>query len=109
MSSDKESPNITASKGQKSDSDKQDSSNSDLEEMMTDANYLRQSSSLINDALQKGFDVLQLEDGDIVTTATKTVIYQYHWDKEASRLVKVVNREASTKSQVPKVRILEDS
>jgi hypothetical protein len=56
--------------------------------MMLDARYLRQSSSLIQDALQKGFDVLQLANGDIVTTGTKTVVYQYTWDQEKGKLVK---------------------
>ena len=56
--------------------------------MMLDARYLRQSSSLIQDALQKGFDVLQLSNGDIVTTGTKTVVYQYTWDLEKGKLVK---------------------
>lgn len=56
--------------------------------MMLDARYLRQSSSLIQDALQKGFDVLQLANGDIVTTGTKTVVYQYTWDLEKGKLVK---------------------
>lgn len=56
--------------------------------MMLDPRYLRQSSSLIQDALQKGFDVLQLANGDIVTTGTKTVIHQYTWDNEKGKLVK---------------------
>lgn len=56
--------------------------------LMTDARYLRQSSSLINDALQKGFDVLQLANGDIVTTGTKVVVYQYSWDETKGKLVR---------------------
>ncbi len=56
--------------------------------MMLDPRYLRQSSSLIQDALQKGFDVLQLANGDIVTTGTKTVVHQYTWDNEKGKLVK---------------------
>jgi hypothetical protein len=32
-------------------------------DMMSNPDYLRQSSSLINEALQKGFDVLQLANG----------------------------------------------
>jgi hypothetical protein len=56
--------------------------------MMLDPRYLRQSSSLIQDALQKGFDVLQLANGDIVTTGTKTVVYQYAWDQEKGKLIK---------------------
>lgn len=56
--------------------------------MMLDPRYLRQSSSLIQDALQKGFDVLQLANGDIVMTGTKTVVYQYSWDSEKGKLAK---------------------
>lgn len=59
-----------------------------LSEMMSDPRYLRQSSSLINDALQKGFDVLQLADGDIVMTGVKTVVYQYKWDVDKGKLVR---------------------
>ena len=60
----------------------------EITNMMLDARYLRQSSSLIQEALQKGFDVLQLANGDIVTTGTKTVVYQYTWDSEKGKLVK---------------------
>lgn len=60
----------------------------EITNMMLDPRYLRQSSSLIQDALQKGFDVLQLANGDIVTTGTKTVVYQYAWDEEKGKLVK---------------------
>jgi len=61
---------------------------SEITNMMLDPRYLRQSSSLIQEALQKGFDVLQLSNGDIVTTGTKTVVYQYSWDEEKGKLVK---------------------
>jgi hypothetical protein len=57
--------------------------------MMMDARYLRQSSALIQDALQKGFDVLQLANGDVVTTGTKTIVYQYTWDENRGKLVRI--------------------
>src|SRR3982750_469383 len=60
----------------------------EIPNMMLDPRYLRQSSALIQDALQKGFDVLQLANGDIVTTGTKTVVYQYSWDDEKGKLTK---------------------
>ena len=60
----------------------------EITNMMLDPRYLRQSSSLIQDALQKGFDVLQLANGDIVTTGTKTVVYQYAWDQDKGKLIK---------------------
>src|SRR3954470_6890707 len=60
----------------------------EITNMMLDPRYLRQSSSLIQEALQKGFDVLQLANGDIVTTGTKTVVYQYTWSDEKGKLLK---------------------
>jgi hypothetical protein len=57
--------------------------------MMMDPRYLRQSSSLIQDGLQRGFDVLQLANGDIVMTGTKTVVYQYTWEESKGKLVKI--------------------
>lgn len=60
----------------------------DIANMMMDPRYLRQSSALIHEALQKGFDVLQLANGDIVTTGTKTVVSQYSWDEGKGKLIK---------------------
>jgi len=70
---------------------------SDLADLMTDPNYLRQSSALINEALQKGFDVLQLANGDIVTTGTKTVVNQFTWDLDKGKLVKSKTVEKKTR------------
>lgn len=71
----------------------------EITNMMLDARYLRQSSSLIQDALQKGFDVLQLANGDIVTTGTKTVVYQYKWDDEKGKLVRSKQPDANRKNR----------
>lgn len=69
----------------------------DLGELMADPDYLRQSSALINEALQKGFDVLQLANGDIVTTGTKTIVHQYSWDSEKGKLAKVKQQDKRTR------------
>src|SRR5580704_10375606 len=74
----------------------------EITNIMLDARYLRQSSSLIQEALQKGFDVLQLANGDIVTTGTKTVVYQYAWDEERGKLVKT-KPEGARKAKRPAV------
>lgn len=55
-------------------------------DVMFDTRYIKNSSTLISDALQKGFDVLQMANGDIVTTGTKTVVYKYSWDEVAGKL-----------------------
>lgn len=69
-------------------SDGEQETDNSITEMMMDPRYLRQSSALVNQALQKGFDVLQMEDGEIVMTGTKTVIYRYQWDFDQGKLVK---------------------
>ncbi len=80
-----------------------------LTDLMANAGYLRQSSALINDALQKGFDVLQLPNGDIVTTGTKTIVYQYQWDGKNQKLNKTKTSDSSRKApKRPKVDIEED-
>lgn len=78
--------------------------------MMMDARYLRQSASLIQDALQKGFDVLQLANGDIVTTGTKTIVYQYSWDEDKGKLQRL-KPEAGKKARrdvEPGVDVMDD-
>jgi ATP-dependent DNA ligase len=61
---------------------------SDLAELMANPEYLRYSSSIINDALKDGFDVLQLPNGDIITTGTKIITNTYVWDAESNALTK---------------------
>lgn len=73
--------------------------------VMTDATYLRQSSALINDALQKGFDVLQLADGDIVMTGVKTVVYQYTWDEDKKKLVRTKAKTAKKRTALAAPKI----
>src|SRR5690606_27731644 len=80
----------------------------EITNMMLDPRYLRQSSSLIQDALQKGFDVLQLANGDIVTTGTKTVVYQYSWDNEKGKLVKA-KPKAERKVRAPSLEDEDES
>jgi hypothetical protein len=61
----------------------------DITEIMLDPAYLRQSSTLMKEALQKGFDVVQMENGDLVATGTRTIVYRFHWDSEKGRMVKI--------------------
>lgn len=73
-----------------------------LAELMSNPEYLRHSSTIINDALKEGFDVLQLPNGDIVTTGTKTIVNTYVWDAGRATLEKA--RAAGEKSRVRKSR-----
>lgn len=70
-----------------------------LADLMANPEYLRHSSAVINEALKEGFDVLQLPNGDIVTTGTKTIVNTYVWDGATGRLDK-----ARTPSEKPRAR-----
>ena len=59
-----------------------------LNDLMSNPEYLRHSSSVINEALKEGFDVLQLPNGDIVTTGTKTIVNTFTWDASKGKLTK---------------------
>lgn len=61
---------------------------------IVDLNYIRKSTQLINDALQKGFDIMQMPNGDITITEVKTISYKYNWNKERQKF-----ERASTKSK----------
>lgn len=65
----------------------------DESDMMANPDYIRKSSDLIKDALQKGFDVLQLDNGDIVTTGTKVIVTTWRFDSKAKKMVKRSSKE----------------
>lgn len=77
-------------------------------DVMLDSRYIKQSSTLISDALQKGFDVLQMSNGDIVTTGTKTVVYKYTWDEEGGKLKRssVTSKRANKDELEPEEEIV---
>ncbi len=67
--------------------------------MMMDPRYLRQSSTLIQEALQKGFDVLQLANGDIVCTGTKTIVERYTWEDSKGKLSRIKSDKKTSKKE----------
>lgn len=75
-----------------------DMEESAITSMMMDPDYLRQSSTLIQEALQKGFDVLQLANGDIVCTGTRTIVHRYSWDEDKTKLA-LIKPEKTEKQQ----------
>lgn len=77
-----------------------------LSELMANPEYLRHSSAVINEALKDGFDVLQLPNGDIVTTGTKIITHTYMWDAGKRKLVKS-RATAGEKSRKPRARTTE--
>lgn len=62
--------------------------NSDLS-VFDDIKYICNSSKLITDSLQKGFDVAQLPNGDVIITEIKTINVQYTWDETKQKMVRI--------------------
>lgn len=54
--------------------------------------YIISSTNIIKEALRKGQDVVQLDNGDIVTTETRTITTRYEWDDKAGRLVRATSK-----------------
>ena len=55
------------------------------QELVLDENYLHQSFCFMKDALEKGCDVAQLGNGDLMITETKVITHHYRWDEERNR------------------------
>jgi hypothetical protein len=56
-----------------------------VSELASDINYIKRSSVLVSDALQKGSDIMQLASGDILITEVKTITYKYSWNSTKGR------------------------
>lgn len=56
--------------------------------VMSDIRYICKSCSLITESLQKGCDVMQLANGDIIITEMKPITFQYSWDEKKGKLVR---------------------
>jgi hypothetical protein len=69
-------------------------SEKNISEMMLDPAYLRQSSALINEALQGGFDVLQLPNGDIIMTGTKLLCINIVGIKKPANSLKLLLKKS---------------
>lgn len=57
--------------------------------LFDDIKYICNSTGLITESLQKGFDVAQLPNGDIIVTEVKVVNVQYSWDKVKQKMVRI--------------------
>ncbi len=76
--------------------EKKDAKEKDL---MSDTRYICKSCALITESLQKGCDVLQLANGDIIVTELKAVTFQYTWDEKRGKLVRSQFSQKSKKAK----------
>lgn len=56
--------------------------------LMDHPSYQRDAEAIIRQAMDEGLDVLQLPNGDIVTTGTKIIVTTYRWDAAKQSLAK---------------------
>lgn len=68
-----------------------------VNDMMKDESYIKSCSNIISNALKNGFDVLQLENGDIITKGLKVVSYHYVWDDSKKQMVEALLADAQKK------------
>ncbi len=53
-----------------------------------DPKYICQSCTLITEALQRGGDVMQMPNGDIIVTERKAVTSHYNWNTSKEKLIR---------------------
>lgn len=59
------------------------------ESLFDDIRYICGTTGLITESLQKGFDVAQLPNGDLIVTEVKIVNVHYTWSKEKQKMIKL--------------------
>ncbi|MCT4635765.1 MAG: DUF2671 domain-containing protein [Rickettsiales bacterium] len=72
-------------------------------DLMSDVKYVCKSCSLITESLQKGCDVMQMPNGDIIITELKAVTFHYTWDAKKSALVRSQSGNKIKKGKPKKV------
>jgi hypothetical protein len=60
----------------------------DGQDIVEDPAYICKSCALITEALQRGGDVMQLPNGDVIITELKTVTFHYNWNAAKEKMVK---------------------
>jgi len=70
-----------------------------LGDLMDHPSYQKDAEAIIRSALDEGLDVLQLPNGDIVTTGTKIIVTTYRWDAVSQRLAKQKQRSTNERAR----------
>lgn len=71
----------------------------DEHDLTTNPLYIRRMVSLVRDAIQKGSDVLQMVNGNIVITELKVITYQYVWNSEKGKFERAKSGSKSARSR----------
>lgn len=57
------------------------------EDILNDPKYVCLSSSLITESLKRGCDIMQMPNGDIIITETKTVAIKHSWNSKSEAFI----------------------
>ena len=57
-------------------------------DIFSDIKYICQSTNIISDFLQRGCDVAQMSNGDIIITEVKVVSTQYAWEPVKQKMIR---------------------
>ncbi len=63
--------------------------NSEEQDIFNNIEYICQFTDLITESLQKGFDIAQLPNGDVIVTEIRRINVQYRWDKQKRKIIKL--------------------
>lgn len=85
---------------------KSDDSIDDEKNVIADLRYISKSCALVTESLQKGCDVMQMPNGDIIVSELKTVTFNYSWDSKKGKLIRT---QLGNKSRRLKITNEEDS
>ena len=66
-------------------------------DLMSNMGYISQTCTLITESLQKGCDVMQFANGEILVTGLKPVTIQYSWNREVGKLIRAPLRGTTLK------------
>lgn len=55
-------------------------------DVLTDDAYIRKTKPVIISALDNGCDVIQMPNGDLIVTETKTITTQYKWNQDKNKM-----------------------
>ncbi len=81
----------------------ENNSTQEEKDLMSNVKYVCKSCSLITESLQKGCDVMQMPNGDIIITELKAVTFHYTWDDKKSALVRSQSGNKLRKSKPRKI------
>ena len=60
-------------------------------DLFNDVGYLCKATPLIVSSLQRGCDVAQLPNGDILVTEVKVINTQFSWNKQKNKMVRTMH------------------